>query len=45
VPDIRVERLPGISHWVQNDDPARVNHLLIEHLQGRSSTLPPGDAS
>jgi pimeloyl-ACP methyl ester carboxylesterase len=34
VPGIRVERLPGISHWVQNDDPARVNHLLIEHLQG-----------
>jgi pimeloyl-ACP methyl ester carboxylesterase len=44
VPDIRVEVLPGISHWVQNDDPERVNRLLIEHLQGRSSPLPsPGD--
>jgi pimeloyl-ACP methyl ester carboxylesterase len=32
VPGIRVERLPGVSHWVQNDDPTSVNRLLIEHL-------------
>jgi pimeloyl-ACP methyl ester carboxylesterase len=45
VPGIRVERLPGISHWVQTDDPERVNRLLIEHLQGYSHLPPPGDAS
>jgi pimeloyl-ACP methyl ester carboxylesterase len=33
VSDLRVERLPGASHWVQNDDPARVNRLLIEFLR------------
>jgi pimeloyl-ACP methyl ester carboxylesterase len=30
VSDIRVERLPGASHWVQNDRPERVNDLLVE---------------
>ena len=29
VPDIRVERLPDASHWVQNDAPDRVNDLLV----------------
>ncbi|WP_458205039.1 alpha/beta fold hydrolase [Haladaptatus sp. NG-SE-30] len=33
VPDIRVERLPDASHWVQNDRPERVNELLVEFLR------------
>jgi len=32
VPDIRVERLPDASHWVQFDAPERVSDLLVEHL-------------
>jgi pimeloyl-ACP methyl ester carboxylesterase len=32
VGDLRVERLPGVSHWVQNDDPERTNALLLEFL-------------
>jgi pimeloyl-ACP methyl ester carboxylesterase len=32
VPGIRVERLPEASHWVQNDDPERVNRLLVGFL-------------
>ena len=32
VPDIRVERLPDASHWVQFDAPERVSGLLVEHL-------------
>jgi epoxide hydrolase 4 len=28
VSDVRVERLPKASHWVQNDAPERVNELL-----------------
>jgi pimeloyl-ACP methyl ester carboxylesterase len=35
VPDVRVERLPGVSHWVQNDAPERVNELLVDFLSGR----------
>jgi pimeloyl-ACP methyl ester carboxylesterase len=30
VPDVRVVRLPAASHWVQHDDPERVNALLTE---------------
>lgn len=31
VPNLeRVVRIPGASHWVQNDEPERVNELLIE---------------
>lgn len=33
VPRARVERLPAASHWVQHDEPDRVNALLIEHLR------------
>ena len=33
VPDVRVERLPAASHWVQHDEPARVNELLVEFLR------------
>lgn len=32
VRDLTVRRLPGISHWVQNDDPARVNAILRDWL-------------
>lgn len=34
VPNVRVERLPGASHWVQHDAPQRVNELLIDFLRG-----------
>jgi pimeloyl-ACP methyl ester carboxylesterase len=30
VPNVRVERLPEATHWVQHDAPERVNELLIE---------------
>ena len=30
VPDLRVERIPDASHWIQNDVPERVNGRLIE---------------
>ena len=32
VPDLRVERLPGATHWVQHDEPERVNELLLQFL-------------
>jgi epoxide hydrolase 4 len=32
VPDARVVRLPDASHWVQHDEPERVNDLLIGFL-------------
>ncbi len=32
VPDLRVERLPDASHWVQADAPERVSRLLVEFL-------------
>src|SRR3954451_10837848 len=32
VPDVRVVRLPAASHWVQHDEPERVNALLTEFL-------------
>jgi epoxide hydrolase 4 len=32
VPNVRVVKLPGASHWVQHDEPARVNALLTEHF-------------
>lgn len=34
VPDGRVVRLPHASHWVQHDEPERVNRLLLEFLAG-----------
>ncbi|MFN8110211.1 MAG: alpha/beta hydrolase [Thermoleophilia bacterium] len=30
--ELRVERLPGVSHWVQHEAPQRVNELLLEWL-------------
>ena len=32
-PNIRVERIPDASHWVQNDAPARVNELILDFLR------------
>lgn len=29
VPDLRIEHLPEVSHWVQNDAPETVNRLLV----------------
>ena len=33
VPNLRVERLADVSHWVQVDQPEVVNKLLLEFLQ------------
>jgi epoxide hydrolase 4 len=38
VPDVRVERLPGVSHWVQADAPDELNRLLIEFLGEPTAT-------
>jgi epoxide hydrolase 4 len=34
VSNLRVERLPEATHWVQHDEPDRVNRLLVEFLCG-----------
>ena len=33
VPEVRVERIPQASHWVQADAPQRVNQLMVDFLQ------------
>jgi pimeloyl-ACP methyl ester carboxylesterase len=33
VPDLRVARLRGASHWVQNDAAEEVNRLLLHFLR------------
>jgi pimeloyl-ACP methyl ester carboxylesterase len=33
VRNLRVERLPRASHWVQHDEPGRVNELLVGFLR------------
>ena len=33
VPDLRLERIPEASHWVQADAPDRVNALLLDFLR------------
>ncbi|NHN58420.1 MULTISPECIES: alpha/beta fold hydrolase [Halorussus] len=33
VPDLRVERLPAATHWVQNDRPDAVSDLLVDHFE------------
>ena len=40
VRDLRIERLPRVSHWVQQHAPAKVNALLEDFL--RSATASPG---
>ncbi|HEV7944194.1 MAG TPA: alpha/beta hydrolase [Solirubrobacteraceae bacterium] len=37
VPNVRMERLPQATHWVQHDEPERVNELLIEFFGGAGS--------
>jgi pimeloyl-ACP methyl ester carboxylesterase len=32
-PNIRVERIPDASHWVQNDTPRRANELMLGFLR------------
>jgi epoxide hydrolase 4 len=39
VSDVRVERLPKASHWVQNDAPERVNELLTGFFGAPDSSL------
>ena len=29
---LRIERLPGVSHWVQQEAPEKVNALLLDFL-------------
>ena len=38
---LRVERLPGVSHWVQQEAPEDVNRLLVDFLRSQ----PPAPAS
>ena len=33
VSDLTVRRLPGVSHWVQQDDPETVNAMLVAWLR------------
>jgi epoxide hydrolase 4 len=33
VQKLRLEYFPGTSHWVQQEEPERVNALLLEHLR------------
>jgi epoxide hydrolase 4 len=35
VPKLTLHRLPGISHWVQQDAPEEVNRLLINWLEAK----------
>jgi pimeloyl-ACP methyl ester carboxylesterase len=32
VPHLQVRRFPNATHWIQHDEPERVNALLVEHL-------------
>lgn len=34
---LRVERLPGVSHWVQQEVPGRVNELLLDFLGSQTA--------
>jgi pimeloyl-ACP methyl ester carboxylesterase len=36
VSDLTMRRLPGVSHWVQQDDPETVNAMLSAWLRGES---------
>ena len=42
VSDLTVRRLPGVSHWVQQDDPETVNTLLAAWLRGEPVPGAPG---
>jgi pimeloyl-ACP methyl ester carboxylesterase len=34
VRDLTIRRLPGVSHWVQQEAPQKVNPILYEWLPG-----------
>ena len=36
---LRVERLPGVSHWVQQEVPDRVNALLLDFLRAQAPSV------
>jgi epoxide hydrolase 4 len=36
---LRVERLPGVSHWVQQEVPDRVNELLLDFLRAQAAPV------
>jgi pimeloyl-ACP methyl ester carboxylesterase len=38
IPDLRVERFPEASHWVQCDEPEAVGEALLEFLDGRGTS-------
>jgi pimeloyl-ACP methyl ester carboxylesterase/2-polyprenyl-6-methoxyphenol hydroxylase-like FAD-dependent oxidoreductase len=40
VPDLRVERLPQASHWVQVDQPELVNDLLLGFIGAEKAAVP-----
>ncbi|MFD8216692.1 alpha/beta fold hydrolase [Streptomyces sp. NPDC059697] len=45
----RFEDLQGVSHWIPEEAPETLNHLLLEHLQahgeyGTTATAPPTDS-
>ncbi len=45
VPDVRMERIPEATHWVQHDAPERVSELLVEFLGAEQADPagPPAD--
>ena len=45
VADVRVERLPDASHWVQHDAPERVNELLRSFFGAADSTTLDGEGA
>ena len=40
-PNLTVHRLPGVSHWVQQDAPGRVNDLIAEWARGQGLVSTP----
>lgn len=38
---LRVERLPGVSHWVQQEAPDEVNRLLVDFLEPHRPSAAP----
>lgn len=45
VPHLRVERLPRVGHWVQQEAPTRVNELLVDFLAPAGLRRPPAGAT
>ena len=45
VPNVRVERLPNASHWVQQDSFHRVNALLLEFLRAPNGSGAAGNVN